>query len=142
MKKIEGWALLALLLLLASCASAGNRGPVVGSDEEAGPVVMVENGSPISLRVSAVVGGSEVVLGRVGGLQTRRFRLPRGTNGAMRLVARTGQAADGEAAHYSSPFSLSRGQYMSWRLSSSPGSADVPRVSSIAIFACGEGAVC
>lgn len=129
------WGLAAALASFAACAPlggpAGAPGPDVGGVE-----VRVENGMPVNLRVLALYGGSETPLGRVDALAGRSLRLPYGT-GTIRLVARPAAGFMTAARrHVSEPVVVVPGQRITWQLRASPGTSDLPKLSTIRVFAC------
>jgi hypothetical protein len=128
--------LLSTLLLASACAtSSGDRsGPTVGSQGTT-PSITVENDTATQFRVFLEVGGSEVLLGRVEGMRTARFNVPPASNGQLRLVVRPSAARETMEEHFSDPFSVQRGQRVSWQLRA-PIGVTVPRISTIAVFSC------
>jgi hypothetical protein len=124
------------VLLVGFAACAPQRPTLQAGPTARGLQIEVENESTTNLRVLARMGSNEVLLGRVDGMQTRRFRLPRGVTGNMQLVARMSAASPSEAGHFSEPFTATTGQKITWRLRESPGTASLPRLSSLYVFSC------
>lgn len=128
-----------LLAALAGCGAVDPSGPVVGpTPSDQGLPVSVENGSPANLRVFVVKGGGEILLGRVRPLRTGTFTLPLGMTGEMRLVVRPSNSRSAAERHVSQAFNLSAGHRVAWRLQASPGTSNLPNLSTITVFACGE----
>ena len=128
-------------LLLATAACAANRAPGDAAEDarlalDGRQTIHVENGMPETLRVSALVGGSETALGRVpaDGEVTLALRVP--VAGKLRLVARPSTAIS-NGAHVSEPIDIMPGQRVTWQLRFSPGSSGVPRMSSFHVTPCG-----
>jgi hypothetical protein len=132
MKPIRSVLLALTVVLVAGCSARANQ-PHVGEDPT-GLRIRVENESGMNLRVFAVIGSNELLLGRVASGQHSSLRLPLGVTGSMRLVART-SAVRSRSGHVSEPFTLGPGQWMAWRLRDSPGASDV-RLSSVHVFSC------
>jgi hypothetical protein len=129
-------------LLLSACSLGSQRGPQVGGAMGDGVELRVENGSAASLRVAARTAGTEISLGRVGPLETRRLRLPRALSGQVQLVAHPSVSRDFSLPHVSESFTLTSGHRVTWMLHESPGVSDVPRLSSIHVYLCQAGATC
>ena len=131
------------LALLSAVACAGNQ--ALADPEALGPdapqTIHVENGMPATLRVFALVAGSETVLGRVpaDGEATLALRVP--VSGKLRLVARPSSATS-TRSHVSEPIDIMPGQRVTWQLRFSPGGSAVPQMSTFSVMPCGESIGC
>jgi hypothetical protein len=139
MVEVRALAIGVILLAASACATAPRSEPQVGQPS-AGLPILVENGSTTNIRVLARIGSSELLLGRVDGMQDRLLRLPLGVSGTMQLVARL--TPSGGDAHFSEPFTLSAGHRITWKLRESPGAARGPRISTVHVFSCAEDERC
>jgi hypothetical protein len=136
----KSFGLVAVLAILASACATSNApsaGPIVGNRGEWFEVA-VNNGTPMTLRVFALVDGGEVSLGRVDALSIEDVRVPSGMGGTLRLVARPAAFTSPDRRHVSEPVSIMPGQKITWELRPSPGISDVPRMSMIRVRACTE----
>jgi hypothetical protein len=122
---------------LAGCATNGTgvAGAPLPSIAD-GLELRVENGTSQALRVFALENGNETPLGRVDALGTRSLRLPHFPTGAIQLVVRPSVVSEAHRRHISEPIHLERGQRLTWQLRASPGISDVPRLSTVRVFAC------
>ena len=131
------------MVLLVAPACTGNRAPAAPAPDPSAEqrTIHVENGTPATLRVSALVGGSETVLGRVpaDGEATLPLSIPAGSG--LRLVARP-SAALTNRAHVSEPIDIMPGQRVTWQLMFSPGVSGVPQMSTFHVAPCGESPGC
>jgi hypothetical protein len=140
-----GAAVLVLLVgVAAGCAPVGGApgsGPslaAAGAGVEDAVQVQVRNETTSTLRIFVESGGDEMPMGRVEALGERAIRIPYGMGGTIRLVARPGVGMPTEARHRSEPIQVMRGQRIEWQLRLSPGVSDVPRISTVRVFACGS----
>lgn len=100
--------------------------------------LMVENEMPVSLRVYAIEGGSQIPLGRVSALSSASVDLQfYNVQGAVRFAVTPLTSRGRDASYSSEPIEVVEGQKIVWRLHASPGVSDVPRVSSFMVSACG-----
>lgn len=132
------------IVLIAGCA--GNDGPVglqVGEtpSSEPGIRVIIENATPSSVRAFALVGGSEISLGRVTALGSRTVRLPQSAGSFQLLVRPSAINAPGRY-HASEMIQAVPGQRVTWQLQPSPGTSMLPRVSVVHVLACESAARC
>jgi hypothetical protein len=128
----------AIVLLLGATGCAQTEGPATLEPErwiDRTPV-QVDNGTPNSIRVYALEAGGETFLGRVDPLTQSELRLPQGRTTTIRLVAKPSVDMGMGARHVSEPILIADGQRVTWRLHASPGVADLPRISTISVFAC------
>ena len=131
------------VVLLVAPACAGNQAPGATAldPSDATQSIHVENGMPTTLRVSALVRGSETLLGRVPADGEATLDLPIPVIGEMRLVARPSTAMTNRA-HVSDPIEIMPGQRVTWQLRFSPGVSGVPQMSTFHFASCGESPGC
>lgn len=112
-------ALALTTLVVGACSTAGRPAPVTdrdAADREADRTtrVVVRNESEWTLRVYALVGGSQHYLGSLQGFSREVFELPEGASRStadFRLAARaTGPTQD----YYSNPVMVERGDTVRW----------------------------
>lgn len=129
---------LSALMLAATTACASASGPLAGAPivTDAGVPIEVENATPVNLRLYAIHGGIEVPLGRVDAMGHRITRLPGTAAGMIRLVAKPAVDLGMGRSYRTEPVSVLRGQRVTWRLQSSPGVSDLPRMSNVRVFDC------
>jgi hypothetical protein len=126
------------LFLMASSGCSAHATPESGpmAPRTAGAPVLVENQSATTVRISAMFGNNEIALGRGGAMEQRTFRMPEGMGGTVRLLARPAAQRAMSQPHVSEPFEINRDARISWELRMSPGTSDLPRMSTIRVFSC------
>ena len=122
-------------MLAASCAANGVPATSGMDAPDGRRTIHVENGMPASLRVFALVGGSETSLGRVPADGEATLALPLPVTGELRLVARPSTAVT-DRAHVSEPIEILAGQRVTWQLRFSPGGSSVPQMSTFLVLPC------
>ncbi|MEX2572600.1 MAG: hypothetical protein WD737_14965 [Gemmatimonadota bacterium] len=130
---------LAVLLASVPAACAGNgvaTSPEVGDLESLGTDIEIDNRTTSSLRIYALYAGQETRLGRVGALSAETVRIPQGAASTIRLVARPSAGVKTQRRHMSEPVEVFPGHRITWELKASPGVSDVPRFSTVRVFAC------
>lgn len=140
---MRGRTLIAAMVALASgsCAAHTAPGPQAGVDD-GWYEITVENQTGNSLRVSILDGTAETPIGRVGAMTERKLRLPGYVPPIIQLVARPAVGLFPERAHISEPVAVGPGQRITWELRASPGMRDVPRLSTVKVFACARDVRC
>jgi len=134
------------LLLFALAAGVGCAAHEVPSASFAPPTgeieIAVENATASSVRVFALYGGDETLLGRVDALSERSLRLPRLASGAIRLVARPSVDVGLQRRHVTEPIQVLGGHRIAWRLHGSPGVSGLPSTSTVRVVACPSDSSC
>lgn len=139
MVRIEIALLASLALFGAGCAAGqGGTGLQVGSVRPDGMQIRVENETGVNLRIFALFDGHETPLGRVSAMDERTVRLPFQLASMVQLVARPSALNLPDRRHISEPVSLIQGSRVTWVLRASPGTSDVPRLSTLRVFACAD----
>jgi hypothetical protein len=129
------------LTVWGCAAHQPGAGPVIGGGAEWLELEVV-NSTTSTLRVLALDRGDETPLGRVDPLSSRTLRVPGTLTGLIRLVARPGVSIMPDRRHVSEPIVLQQGQRVTWELRGSPGTTDVPRVSTFRVVTCAPGQGC
>jgi FtsP/CotA-like multicopper oxidase with cupredoxin domain len=130
-------AIAALFLVAAGCGSTPGGAPgATQGNEQSGIPIQVENSGSNPLRVFAVIGDQESLLGRVDALRTTNLYLPEGVTGQMQLVVRPNASRGFGEAHNSQPFTVQSGQRVRWELRGGSAAFYVPQISTISIMTC------
>ncbi|MQA90108.1 MAG: hypothetical protein GEU90_07725 [Gemmatimonas sp.] len=134
----------ALALLLAGVAACAQNGPATAGPERwmGATEIDVDNATPNSIRVYALDAGAETFLGRVDPVSEQALHLPLGRSATIRLVAKPSVDLGRGNQHVSEPILITEGQRVTWRLHASPGTSDLPRLSTVRVFACVDGDRC
>ncbi|MQA89188.1 MAG: hypothetical protein GEU90_02975 [Gemmatimonas sp.] len=133
-------ALIALTVLGSTgCAAQGvanepRVGPMSDSADQ-GVEVLVRNGTSRNLRVYAVEGGEETLLGRVNAMADASVWLRNPMAGTIRLAAASSSSVRTSERHVSEPVQVLPGHQIYWELRTSPGSTG-PRFSTVRVRPC------
>lgn len=120
MRSLSRRALILFLLTLPGCAAHQAGLTTTGGEGSSQALIRVYNDGARSVSIHLVASGMEILLGTVGAMESRQFRVTDahlGLSSSHSLMARE----HGEThARESIPFQLRVGAMISWRLSSGP----------------------